>query len=505
LSLGVITGTVGDNAAKSGLACATTPREGYALRMSTLRVLLLLLSSLTVACFSRVPPPPQPRDAPDFSIVCDDENACTIDADVDDACVHTPEPDGAPCDDGNACTVADTCQQQRCASGAGGGSLAFSPGVVVADTSQFPQIWDRRGDIVLWSVELDTPPASGPQTAEPAIIPRAFVRTNTATGVSVPVVDNGFFDTTFKAVLDDAGNMWGFSVIDSALWRIGVDQAAVLVTHIDYRSFGLAVHVHAGLRPVVDVAWYSLNLGEVAAISALRIDGELNVTSYREPWSLSGSIGPAVSIHVDNTDAFRASLINNGVIDVFTFQPSGEIEVVTTTSPLLEGTETFSTRVAPMPLSPRGAPIHGLLETTSSGDVLVAQSNSLVLATSPLNTRVLDSVRGSINHLDDVGVVVVRRSSEPDATLEIVVHDFVCAENGTRTRRACAGNECALDEVCVTACGAGLCTPLSRGCDVAGLPATIALDGACASSVAIVDGAPTCVNDACVAVGGACE
>jgi hypothetical protein len=448
----------------------------------------LLLSSvwLLSSCVGRVPRPPQPpAEEPAPPIVCDDGNACTVDANVDDACAHNAEPDGAwcaqndcastwrceagvcvatavddgaPCDDGNACTVADTCEQQQCASGAGSGGLALSPGVVVADTSQFPRIWDRRGDIVLWSYELDTS-TQGLQTSDIAIIPRAFVRTNAATGVSVPVVDNGFFDTTFIAALDDNGDMWSLNALSLALWRIDVDQTATLMANLQQDSaFALDLDVRRGAAPVVDiVAWVRDGLGSEGSIIAARVRNDGTLQTWNLPVAVE-RLPPALSIHDDNADAFRATLIKDGVIELFTFQPSGEIDVAAWTFPVLTAAESFisethqsfaeetaivttiddnserrffcvsigaSTRVTPL-AEPLSSP---LLDTTPSGDVLITTSTptgaSLLQATSPSDTRVLDSVDGSfIGHLDDDGVVVLRAAAA--GGWEIAVHDFEC-------------------------------------------------------------------------------
>lgn len=45
---------------------------------------------------------------------CDDENPCTIDACVNNACTHTPQANGTSCDDNKWCNGRDICQNGEC-------------------------------------------------------------------------------------------------------------------------------------------------------------------------------------------------------------------------------------------------------------------------------------------------------------------------------------------------------------------------------------------------------
>ncbi len=50
--------------------------------------------------------------------ICDDGNACTRDAFVEDACRHAAVADGTPCEDGKLCTLGDQCAAGVCIAGA---------------------------------------------------------------------------------------------------------------------------------------------------------------------------------------------------------------------------------------------------------------------------------------------------------------------------------------------------------------------------------------------------
>lgn len=72
-----------------------------------------------------VEPPPSP--------VCDDGNACTLDAFVNGACTNEPLSDGTRCDDADLCTLGDRCVSGQCVSG----TRATGPGTLVGHAETY--------------------------------------------------------------------------------------------------------------------------------------------------------------------------------------------------------------------------------------------------------------------------------------------------------------------------------------------------------------------------------